>query len=282
MPDAATLAVLRDVISLTIIAIALGVVLHGIARMRRPALVLEQGGNVIARYFALPDAYLMSIIIGVLIFGITGGGQGGETAGGVEPKAAPSFMLVLTNVVFMLGLCVCLLLYLVMLRGLNPATLFGLRRLAPTRAAAFAMASIVPLYILVASVAYSVNSGFLEHVWPNLNPQDAVKAFQDADSMAMQILLGISAVIVAPLVEETVFRGFIYGVLKRYTDGWFAAVCSALFFSVVHMHVGSFVPLFILALGFCAAYEMTGCLLVPILMHALFNGTSIMLMFAIK
>ena len=91
-------------------------------------------------------------------------------------------------------------------------------------------------------------------------------------------MLIIAAVIVAPIVEETVFRGFIYGVIKRFTDSWFAAFCSALLFAVVHFHIGSLIPLTVLALVLCAAYERTGSLVVPMMMHGLFNGTSIALM----
>jgi membrane protease YdiL (CAAX protease family) len=46
----------------------------------------------------------------------------------------------------------------------------------------------------------------------------------------------------------------------------------------MHQHVGSLVPLFVLALSFTLAYEATGCLLVPIFMHALFNALNIALL----
>jgi membrane protease YdiL (CAAX protease family) len=83
---------------------------------------------------------------------------------------------------------------------------------------------------------------------------------------------------VAPVAEETLFRGFIYGVLKRYTDAPFAALLSGLFFAIIHMHTGSLLPLWVLALFFCIAYEVTGCLLAPMLLHSIFNTTSLILM----
>ena len=130
-----------------------------------------------------------------------------------------------------------------------------------------------PLYFIVMIVAAAVTH-WARDIWPDIQPQDAVKAFNTAGGLPLKAMMTVAAVVVAPLVEETVFRGFIYGVLKRYTDGWFAAVCSASLFAAVHVHVGSFVPLFILALGLCAAYERTGSLLVPMWMHAFFNGVS--------
>ena len=49
-------------------------------------------------------------------------------------------------------------------------------------------------------------------------------------------------------------------------------------FAIVHMHVGSLLPLWMLAVLFCLAYEITGCLLVPMLLHAIFNAVSIIAM----
>ena len=267
MPDSATLAVLRDVASLTVIAMVLGIIAYGGLRLMKPDIVWGQSGNVNARAFSLPDIYVAVMLGMIMLWGLDGQGDASKGA------ADPSLSLILLNMVFMLALCVLLLLYLVILRGMSPAELFGLRRLSVVKAAGIALLSIIPLYVVVSLVAAAVTY-WAKDVWPDLQPQDAVKAFKTASSPALKATMGIAAVIVAPLVEETVFRGFIYGVLKRYTDGWYAAVCSALLFAIVHMHVGSLVPLFVLALGLCAAYERTGSLLVPMGMHALFNGVS--------
>jgi uncharacterized protein len=267
MPDSATLAVLRDVASLTVIAMMLGIVAYGGLRLIRPGIVWGQSGNVDARAFSLPDIYVAVMLGMIMLWGLDGQGDASKSASDL------SLSLILLNMVFMLALCVLLLLYVVILRGMSPAELFGLRRLSFAKAAGIALIAIIPLYMVVSLVAAAV-TWWAKDVWPDIQPQDAVKAFKTASSPSLKATMGIAAVIVAPLVEETVFRGFIYGVLKRYTDGWFAAVCSALLFAIVHMHVGSLVPLFVLALGLCAAYERTGSLLVPMTMHALFNGVS--------
>jgi uncharacterized protein len=250
-----------------VIAMVLGIAAYGGLRLIRPGIVWGQSGNVNARAFSLPDIYVAVMLGMIMLWGLDG--QGDASKGAVDP----SISLILLNMVFMLALCVLLLLYLVVLRGMSPAELFGLRRLSIAKAAGIALLSIIPLYIVVSLVA-AVVTWWAKDVWPDIQPQDAVKAFKTASSPSLKATMGIAAVVVAPLVEETVFRGFIYGVLKRYTDGWYAAVCSAALFAIVHMHVGSLVPLFVLALGLCAAYERTGSLLVPMGMHALFNGVS--------
>ncbi len=267
MPDSTTLAVLRDVAAVTVMAIAFGIAAYAFLRARRPALAWNAEGGVSVRAFALPDVVAASLMASLMLSGLASQGEPASA------EMAPSASMIFVNIVFMLALCVMLLLYLVVFRGLSPAELFGLRRLSVARAAGIALLSIIPVYVLVSIVAVAVTH-LGKGVWPDIQPQEAAKAFKTAQQIPLKVMMGIAAVIVAPLVEEVVFRGFIYGVLKRYTDTWFAAVCSASLFAVVHMHVGFFVPLFVLALGLCAAYERSGCLLVPMWMHAFFNGTS--------
>lgn len=268
MPDSATLAVLRDLTSLTVISLCIGVVLFSVLRTLKPTGAWAPGGHVISDVFATPDLYLAVLLCALLLSGLAGDGAG------TDPEPLADFSMLLVNVVFMLSLCAALLTYLAIVKKISPAEIFGLRLLTVPAAFRKALLYIIPLYIFVAVLAAVISQWALEGIWPANGPQETVEAFQKADGLGLKVLMGIAAVIVAPIVEETVFRGFVYGVIKRYTDGYFAAIVSALLFAIVHLHVGSLVPLFMLALGLCLAYERTGSLLVPMWMHAIFNGTS--------
>jgi hypothetical protein len=92
-----------------------------------------------------------------------------------------------------------------------------------------------------------------------------------AQSLAQRIEFLTLAVVAAPLFEEFIFRGLIFGGLRRSWSPVVAALASAGVFAIVHPPL-SMVPVF--ALGFCAAlaYERTGALLAPMLAHALYNG----------
>ena len=50
---------------------------------------------------------------------------------------------------------------------------------------------------------------------------------------------------------------------------------SSLLFAAVHAHLPSFAPLFVLGTCFAIAYEWSGSILVPMTMHALFNGITL-------
>ena len=107
--------------------------------------------------------------------------------------------------------------------------------------------------------------------------QDVVSAFAEADSQLLLFLLSFMAVVVAPITEEIIFRGYIYPVAKGYAGAIPAAIFSAIIFSAIHTSMIAFVPLLVLALIMTLAYELTGSILAPISIHMLFNSATVIL-----
>ena len=93
----------------------------------------------------------------------------------------------------------------------------------------------------------------------------------DRESVAWLLAL---TVIGAPLFEEFIFRGLIFGGLRRSTTPFIAIAASAAIFAIVHPPA-SMLPVF--ALGVCAAtaYERSKTLLAPMLTHAGYNAVVI-------
>jgi membrane protease YdiL (CAAX protease family) len=122
--------------------------------------------------------------------------------------------------------------------------------------------------------------GFLRHwaehslVGIDLEPvvQPTVRALQGGAPVWLTVYVGLAAVLVAPFVEEVLFRGILYPTLKdrgyRRTALWGVS----LLFAAIHGNLMTFVPLTFLALMLTLLYEQTGNLLAPILTHALFNA----------
>ncbi len=103
----------------------------------------------------------------------------------------------------------------------------------------------------------------------------------DGDEM-VQFLLGKTtpaerawavglAVGLAPLTEELVFRGYVYGVFKKYGGRVAAMLTSAALFAAMHNNVPAIPALMTLAIGLTVIYELTGSLWAPIVMHMVFN-----------
>ncbi|HEY5893643.1 MAG TPA: type II CAAX endopeptidase family protein [Chthoniobacterales bacterium] len=108
------------------------------------------------------------------------------------------------------------------------------------------------------------------------NSQDLVKFFETNPDPAVRWWMAFAAVIVAPVVEELVFRGLIYGVLKRQFGRVVPMLFTSVLFALVHGHLPSFVPLTVLACCLTIGLELSGTLFVPMLMHAIFNATTLL------
>jgi hypothetical protein len=115
--------------------------------------------------------------------------------------------------------------------------------------------------------------------WP-VEDQVAVKLVAGAETLWMQVYLGVFTIVLAPVAEEFIFRGVLYPFIKqlgRPRLAWFGV--SALF-ALIHFDAARFVPLFWLALALTWLYEQTDCLLAPIAAHSLFNSVGfIMVLF---
>jgi uncharacterized protein len=88
------------------------------------------------------------------------------------------------------------------------------------------------------------------------------------------VLAFVAAVVMAPIMEEVIFRGMLFQALKRRAGLWPAAIISGVLFAAVHVEVTQ--PLFssgllLLGVAFALALHRTGSLLVPIIGHAVFN-----------
>ena len=83
---------------------------------------------------------------------------------------------------------------------------------------------------------------------------------------------GFTAVVLAPLFEETLFRGVLLPVLARRWGAWAGVAMSALTFALAHLSLGELLPLLLLGLGLGWLRLRSGRLAPCVLMHALWNG----------
>ncbi|MCL5105722.1 MAG: CPBP family intramembrane metalloprotease [Armatimonadetes bacterium] len=102
---------------------------------------------------------------------------------------------------------------------------------------------------------------------------------QAADGGAAMAMAFILAVLAAPIVEETFFRGFLYTALRMKMGVWAATLLSATIFAVIHpTFPGQFLMLFALACVLALTREKTGSLLPCIICHAINNGVTMLVM----
>ena len=156
-------------------------------------------------------------------------------------------------------------------RGRNPNQVFGLNKISWGKVLIWGLGAMIPVYILL-----GLGSVIIQLIIPSKEKvpemQEIVQTMISSHDITIRIALLFSAIIVAPIIEEIIFRGYFYPVLKRYSHRLFAGFMTSLLFAVVHGHVEGLIPLLLLAIILTLCYELTGSLLVPILIHALFNG----------
>lgn len=87
------------------------------------------------------------------------------------------------------------------------------------------------------------------------------------------VVLYLSACVVAPLVEEAYFRGFVFGGLRAGYGFWVGAAVSALIFGAVHAGTAPAAIPFLAVLGGCFAYayERSGSIWPAVFAHAINN-----------
>ncbi len=112
--------------------------------------------------------------------------------------------------------------------------------------------------------------------------QDVVKAFEEAAGPGVFAMLCLTAVVVAPITEEVIFRGYLYPVAKRFAGRWAGIAFSSLLFAMVHQNAMALLPLAFLAVLLALSYEFTGSIWAPIGIHMFFNGTTVFYQIALR
>jgi len=176
------------------------------------------------------------------------------------------------------GLVVGAIVLFLQARHIPVAQLFGFGREKPfwvLKKGAGLFLAVFPLVVFCGELVQMV-------VGKETQPQEIVKYFAQAaehsDWWRLVLAAGLG-VVVAPMTEEFIFRGYFYGVLRRYLGVIPGLLLTSLLFASIHTNLSVLLPLFVLASCLTLAYEATGSLWVPMVMHGLFNAVMLGAMF---
>jgi len=133
------------------------------------------------------------------------------------------------------------------------------------------------LVLLGLALVYLLIAGFgIKLIYPQFRTWFFVP--EGASGIALSIL---TVVILAPLVEELIFRGWIYTSLRNSFGAWAAIIATALVFAVVHMDATRLYPLLIFVPGLLLTIirERNGSAKASFYAHALYNGMAWLIVF---
>lgn len=93
------------------------------------------------------------------------------------------------------------------------------------------------------------------------------------------ILAFIGLVILPPIAEELLFRGYLFGRLRQQFGFWFTAIVVSVTFGFVHGQWNVGIDTAVLSMFLCYLRERTGTIWASILLHAIKNGLAYYLLF---
>lgn len=136
---------------------------------------------------------------------------------------------------------------------------------------------IVRLYLLawLINIAYAAVVYRYGITFPKTDVYTKLLSHVSALTLLLNVIL---AGVLAPMVEETLFRGIIFGSVKSYFGKWTAAVLSAALFSGLHLQAIGFIPRFILGLILAHLYSENHSLYPSMAFHSLNNIVATLLM----
>lgn len=113
-----------------------------------------------------------------------------------------------------------------------------------------------------------------------LQIQPSIAPIFESSSFPLTLFMG--GAIIAPLIEEIFFRGFVFAGLRRRWDWKAAALISAGLFGLAHILPTSILPIFLLGGIFAFLYQLSGSIWPAILMHALTNTMALSVAYAMS
>jgi membrane protease YdiL (CAAX protease family) len=209
---------------------------------------------------------------------------------GPQAKPSPQSLVIVGNIAQALMLIFCL--FVAQMTFVTGSTGLGIGRRAIRRDLLPAVAG-----WLVANSACSLVYWLSLAIWtwfypsPVLPEHTVITVLSDsASSTIIRVLAIVGALLLAPIGEELLFRGLLQSGIKKlmfvrwgsWCHRWIAIAVSAAIFGAMHTGTPHHIPsLIVLGVILGYLYERSGSLVLPILVHVLFNSKTLLWM-AIK
>lgn len=156
-----------------------------------------------------------------------------------------------------------------------------LKDLGMTRLPAWSDILLGPL----AYVPYIIISGLLASIaatipgFPTNQIQDV--GFSEILTRGDMVLAFLTLVVLAPIAEEAIFRGYLYTKLKGITGPIIGAVLVSICFGALHLQLNVAVDVFALSLVLCTLRQVTGSIWAGVLLHMTKNFVAFYVLFVL-
>jgi membrane protease YdiL (CAAX protease family) len=123
-------------------------------------------------------------------------------------------------------------------------------------------------------------SFIIQTLWQGFNANQTQEVgFQGLANVIEYIMAFVALVIIPPVVEELLFRGYLFGRLRQSLGFWSSALITSVLFGLVHLQWNVGVDVFALSLVLCFLREKTGAIWAGIGLHMIKNGVAYVFLF---
>jgi membrane protease YdiL (CAAX protease family) len=190
------------------------------------------------------------------------------------PEEQVQFIQMAVMVISFQGAALVWIVFFLKQSNITWADAFGLRHGSPLKAllGGLAMGAVVlPIAILLQMASETV----MQSIGFKPEAQAVVKQLQGGGfSVVEKVVMGLLTVVLAPIAEESIFRGILYPAIKQTGRPRWALWGTSVLFGLMHFNMATFIPLVFLAVVFVFLYEASGNLLTPIGAHGMFNAAN--------
>ncbi len=130
----------------------------------------------------------------------------------------------------------------------------------------------ITLQLLV--TIFSISNLFIINIYFMASNENLVQKVYNSENISTNssssILSLITVIIIAPIIEEFIFRGFLFSKWTEKMGAYKSMILTSLIFSILHINF-DFIGLFLNSILFCILYMKTKNLFIPIICH-MFNN----------
>jgi len=162
-----------------------------------------------------------------------------------------------------------------------------------------ALVNLLAVWPLIIAAIF-ITMFFGQYIWGQdyqMQRHQELELITEYPQLLLRITVVVAAAIMAPLLEELLFRGLVQTMIRSLletmevrsdavrrffrcpdghtTNAWLAIAASSGLFALMHANPGHWPALFVLGACMGYAYEKSGSLFRPIFIHALFNTASL-------
>lgn len=119
-------------------------------------------------------------------------------------------------------------------------------------------------------IAHAANTVLMSLLLGGQNPEVRMD-----DLLGEYLIMPFVVIVVAPMIEEIVYRKILFSFFEKKTGFWIGAVVSSALFALGHLDLTRLPVYFAVGLLLCFAYKKSGTIAVPIFAHMALNLLSI-------